>query len=163
MTNGLSLWQPQMIKSFHVSTMQIKRLNAIPFAIASVAIYGCGAHSDKHRERRGHTYLPLLLGDAGLAGTMWVTLLSQTIVVLYVTIIAASMIKGPFWAMANEQLPANNAAVAIGQINALNNLGGFADTWLIGTIRSTTGSFSYALVALSLAASLAVWHLAGTV
>ncbi|CRL45611.1 Putative tartrate transporter [Sodalis glossinidius str. 'morsitans'] len=161
-TNGLSLWQPQMIKSFHMSTMKIGLLNAIPFAIASVAMYWWGAHSDKHRERTWHTCLPLLLGAAGLAGTMWVTTLGPTIAVLCVAIIAASMIKGPFWAMATEQLPAHSAAVAIGQINALNNLGVFAGTWLIGTIRTATGSFTYALaplVALSLAASLAAWHL----
>lgn len=71
------------------------------------------------------------------------------------------MIKGPFWAMATERLPAQTAAVAIGQIKALNNLGVFAGTWLIGTIRTATGSFTYALaplVALSLAASLAAWY-----
>ncbi|WP_246580065.1 hypothetical protein [Candidatus Sodalis endolongispinus] len=99
------------------------------------------------------------MGAAGLAGTMWVSTLGPTIAVLCVAIIAASMIKGPFWAMATEQLPAHSAAVAIGQINALNNLGVFAGTWLIGTIRTATGSFTYALVALSLAASLAAWHL----
>ncbi|MGL9724034.1 MFS transporter [Sodalis sp. (in: enterobacteria)] len=161
-TNGLSLWQPQMIKSFHMSTMQIGLLNAIPFAIASLAMYLWGAHSDKHCERTWHTCLPLLLGAAGLAGTMWVSTLGPTIAVLCVAIIAASMIKGPFWAMATEQLPAQTAAVAIGQINALNNLGVFAGTWLIGTIRTATDSFSYALaplVALSLAASLAAWYL----
>lgn len=161
-TNGLSLWQPQMIKSFHMSTMQIGLLNAIPFAIASLAMYLWGAHSDKHNERTWHTCLPLLLGAAGLAGTMWVSTLGPTIAVLCVAIIAASMIKGPFWAMATEQLPAHSAAVAIGQINALNNLGVFAGTWLIGAIRTATGSFTYALaplVALSLVASLAAWRL----
>ncbi|MGL9773056.1 MAG: hypothetical protein ACR5LG_01515 [Sodalis sp. (in: enterobacteria)] len=90
------------------------------------------------------------------------TTLGPTIAVLCVAIIAASMIKGPFWAMATEQLPAHSAAVAISQINALNNLGVFAGTWLIGTIRTATGSFTYVLaplVALSLAASLVAWHL----
>ena len=149
-TNGLALWQPQFIKTFNLTTMQIGLLNAVPFAIASLAMYLWGRHSDKHGERRLHTALPLILGALGLAGSMYVTRLWPTLFVLCVAITAASMIKGPFWAMATELLPASTAAVAIGQINALNNLGVFAGTWLIGAIRTSTGSFTYALAPLLL-------------
>lgn len=149
-TNGLALWQPQFIKAFNLTTMEIGLLNAIPFAIASLAMYLWGRHSDKHGERRLHTALPLILGALGLAGSMYVTHLWPTLFILCVAITAASMIKGPFWAMATELLPAGTAAVAIGQINALNNLGVFIGTWLIGAIRTSTGSFTYALAPLLL-------------
>lgn len=149
-TNGLALWQPQFINAFNLTTMQIGLLNAVPFAIATLAMYLWGQHSDKHNERRLHTALPLMLGILGLAGSMYVTSLWLTIFVLCIIIISASMIKGPFWAMATELLPASTAAVAIGAINALNNVGVFMATWLIGYIRTSSGSFTYALLPLLL-------------
>jgi len=37
-SNALSLWQPQIVKSFGMSDMETGFLNAIPFRIASVAM-----------------------------------------------------------------------------------------------------------------------------
>jgi ACS family tartrate transporter-like MFS transporter len=147
-TNALSLWQPQIIQTFKLSTMQVGLLNSVPFAIASVAMYWWAMRSDRNGERTIHTALPLALGTIGLIATMFVQTLVPTILVLCVVIIAASMIKGPFWALATEMLPTNTAATAIGQINALNNLGVFAGTWAIGAIKTATGSFTYSLVPL---------------
>ncbi|WP_324028634.1 MFS transporter [Pantoea sp. JZ2] len=154
-TNGLALWQPQIIKTFNLSVIQIGLVNAIPFAVASLAMYLWGRHSDQTGERRLHTAFPLLLGATGLAASMYVTHLWSMLMVLCLTITAASMIKGPFWAMATEMIPASAAAVVIGQINALNNLGVFVGTWLIGLIRTSTGSFTYALTPLMLVTSCA--------
>jgi MFS family permease len=160
-TNALSLWQPQIIQTFKLSTMQVGLLNSLPFAIASVAMYLWARHSDRNGERTIHTALPLALGTVGLVASMFVQSLGPTILVLCVVVIAASMIKGPFWALATEMLPASVAATAIGQINALNNLGVFVATWGIGAIKGATGSFTYALlplVAISLIACLvALW------
>jgi ACS family tartrate transporter-like MFS transporter len=160
-TNALSLWLPQIIKTFSLTTMQIGLLNSVPFAIASVVMYWWAARSDRSGERTVHTALPLALGTVGLIGTMFVQSLVPTILVLCVVIIAASMIKGPFWALATEMLPSKVSATAIGQINALNNLGVFVGTYAIGAIRDATGSFAYALaplVAISFVACLvALW------
>jgi MFS family permease len=158
-TNGLSLWQPQIIDTFKLTTMQIGLLNAVPFALASLAMYLWSVRSDRSGERILHTAVPLAVGAVALTGIMFVHALIPTILVLCVAISAASMIKGPFWALATEMLPAGSAALAIGQINALNNLGVFVGTYLIGVIRTATGSFTYALVPyliISVAACLAV-------
>jgi len=149
-TNGLALWQPQIIKIYNLTLMQTGLLNAVPFALASLAMFLWGKHSDKTGERRLHTALPLLLGATGLAASMYVSSLWPMLFVLCLTITSASMIKGPFWAMATEIIPAESSAVVIGQINALNNLGVFVGTWLIGLIRNITGSFTYALAPLLL-------------
>jgi MFS family permease len=145
-TNGLSLWQPQIIDTFKLTTMQIGLLNAVPFALASLAMYLWSVRSDRSGERILHTAIPLAVGAVALTCIMFVHSLVPTILVLCVAISAASMIKGPFWALATEMLPASSAALAIGQINALNNLGVFVGTYLIGVINEKTGSFTYALV-----------------
>lgn len=145
-TNALSLWQPQIIKAYNLTTMQVGLLNSVPFAIASVAMYLWASHSDRTGERTVHTALPLALSSLGLLATVFVHGLAPMILVLCVVILAASMVKGPFWALATEMLPSHVSATAIGQINALNNLGVFGATYAIGYIRSATGSFAFALV-----------------
>lgn len=160
-TNALSLWQPQIIKTFALTTMQVGLLNSVPFAIASVAMYLWASHSDRTGERRLHTAVPLGVAAAGLVCTMLVHSLLPMIAVLCVIIMSASMIKGPFWAMATEMLPARISALAIGQINSLNNLGVFGATYAIGAIRQATGSFTFAMVPFiavcSVAGLIALW------
>lgn len=145
-TNALALWQPQIIKAFDLTTMQVGLLNSVPFAFASVAMYFWASHSDRTGERTLHTALPLGLATVGLVCTMLVHSLAPMIAVLCVVIMSASMIKGPFWALATEMLPASISALAIGQINALNNLGVFGATYAIGAIRQATGSFTFAML-----------------
>ncbi len=145
-TNALALWQPQIIKAYDLTTMQVGLLNSVPFAIASVAMYLWAAHSDRTGERTLHTALPLGLATLGLVCTMLVHSLAPMIVVLCVVIMSASMIKGPFWALATEMLPVSISALAIGQINSLNNLGVFGATYAIGAIREATGSFTFAML-----------------
>jgi len=149
-TNALSLWQPQIIRSFNLSTFQVGLLNSVPFAIATVAMYLWASHSDRTGERTMHTALPLAMAVVGLVGTVLVHSLIPMILVLCLIVIAASMIKGPFWALATEMLPASISAPAIGQINALNNLGVFFATYVIGVIREATGSFTYAMLPIAL-------------
>lgn len=100
MTNGLALWQLQIIKTFHLSILQIGLVNAIQFAVVSLAIYLWGRHSDQTGA------FPLLLG---VTASMYVTHLWPML--LCITITVSSMIKGSFWAMATEMLPASSAAV----------------------------------------------------
>ena len=63
-TNALALWQPQIIKAYDLTTMQVGLLNSVPFAIASLAMYLWATHSDRTGERTWHTALPLGRGDA---------------------------------------------------------------------------------------------------
>lgn len=147
-TNGLALWQPQLLKVFSLTTLQIGMLNSIPFVIASAAMYAWSKHSDKHNERRIHILLPLIISGLGLATSMYINHLWSTIIVLCIVISGSSMIKGPFWAMAGELLPTRISATSIGLINALTNLGIFVSVWLVGIIRTNTGNFAYAFIPL---------------
>ncbi len=145
----LSLWQPQIIKSFGLSNMQTGLLNSIPFGIASVLMILWGRSSDRSRERRWHTALPLLLlaGSLGLAPL--VGSLLPTILVLCVAVTATYIVKGPFWALATEWMSAGIAAAAIAQVNAIGNLGGFFGSYLLGAIKDATGSYALGLLPLA--------------
>ena len=156
-TNALSLWQPQIISSYNLSTLQVGFLNAVPFAIGSIVMYVWSSHSDRTNERRWHVTIPLAFVFAGLVLTAVLTGLWPMVILLCIIVAAATMIKGPFWSMATEHLPAKFSAQGIGQINALNNVGVFAATWIIGVVNAQTGSYTYAMLpiaALALTAAI---------
>src|SRR5206468_12005012 len=53
-----------------------------------------------------------------------------------------------FWAMPTEMLSESTAAVAVGTINALASLAGFAGPYAFGYLRAETGSFVAGFVVL---------------
>jgi len=145
----LSLWQPQIIKSFGLTNMQTGLLNSIPFGIASVLMIIWGRNSDRSGERIWHTAIPLALLALSLAASIATSSLTPTILVLCVAVTATYIVKGPFWALSTEWLSAGSAAVGIAQINAIGNIGGFIGTWLLGVIKDYTGSYPLGLLPLA--------------
>ncbi len=155
----LSLWQPQIIKSFGLSLAATGWLNALPFGIASVLMVLWGRNSDRMRERVWHTALPLALLAGSLCAALLTGALLPTMVLLCIAVTATYVVKGPFWALSTEWLAAGAAAAGIAQINAMGNIGGFVGTSLLGAIKDATGSYALGLMpiaALSLAGLVAV-------
>ena len=150
----LSLWQPQIIKSFGMTNMQTGLLNMLPFGIASVLMILWGRSSDARRERTWHTVIPLALLAGSLVLATGISSLGGTMVILCVAVTATYIVKGPFWALATEWLSAGTAAAGIAQINAVGNLGGFFGTSLLGVIKDTTGSYPLGLLPLALLSGL---------
>jgi len=145
----LSLWQPQIIKSFGLTNMQTGLLNSIPFGIASVLMIIWGRTSDRSGERIWHTAIPLALLAASLAASLAAHSLAPTILILCIAVTATYIVKGPFWALSTEWLSAGSAAAGIAQINAIGNIGGFIGTWLLGVIKDATGSYPLGLLPLA--------------
>ncbi len=145
----LSLWQPQIIKSFGLTDMQTGLLNSVPFGIASVLMILWGRSSDARRERKWHTAIPLGLLALSLIVAIGTTTLWPTIAILCVAVTATYIVKGPFWALSTEWLSAGAAAAGIAQINAIGNIGGFVGTTLLGVIKDATGSYPLGLLPLA--------------
>lgn len=145
----LSLWQPQILKSFGLTNMQTGILNSIPFGIASVFMILWGRSSDRSGERIWHTAIPLGLLALSLAGSLAANTLAPTVLILCVAVTATYIVKGPVWALSTEWLSAGAAAAGIAQINAIGNIGGFIGTWLLGVIKDATGSYPLGLLPLA--------------
>jgi MFS family permease len=145
----LSLWQPQIIKSFGLTNMQTGLLNSIPFGVASLLMLIWGRNSDRMRERKWHTAAPLALLAASLACAPLTNALTPTIVILCVAVTATYIVKGPFWALSTEWMSAGVAAAAIAQVNAIGNLGGFFGSYMLGAIKDATGSYALGLMPLA--------------
>jgi sugar phosphate permease len=94
---ALSIWQPQIVKSFGLTTIQTGFVNSIPYGIASILMILWGRHSDKTGERRWHTALTLILITVGLGALSLTTgQLAPTVMLLSLALIGAYSFKGPF-------------------------------------------------------------------
>ena len=69
-SNALSLWQPQILKSFGLSNFETGLANMIPFGVAAALMVLWARRADKSGERIWNTALPLALTSVCLAGTL---------------------------------------------------------------------------------------------
>jgi sugar phosphate permease len=135
-------WLPTILKNQSgFSDLQVGLFGAVPYGVALFAMLFNGWHSDKCRERRWHAAFPLFIGAAGF---LCLTSLdgSNVMTVLLLSVICVPTAFLPvFWAIPTEILSDSKAAVAVGTINALASLAGFAGPYAFGYLRAETGSF----------------------
>jgi len=138
----LGIWAPQIIRQFGLSTMAVGLLNAVPPAIAIVAMVLWSRHSDKSGERTWHVVIPCIAAAAGLVLAGLAGSVVAVVMALSLVNIGISSAKPPLWAMPTMFLSGSAAATGIAAINSIGNLGGFAGPWVIGWVKETTGSFT---------------------
>ncbi|MCD9672775.1 MULTISPECIES: MFS transporter [Klebsiella] len=142
---SLNIWSPQFIKSFGLSTMEIGLVNAVPSAMAAVAMVMWARHSDKTKERTWHVVSACLLACIGFVLAGWTQSLPLAIAALIMANMGISSCKPPIWSIPSLFLSGPAAAAGLAAINAIGNLGGFAGPAIIGWLKTNTGSFSVAL------------------
>ena len=158
-------WFPTMLKRLSgFSDVNVGLLGALPDLVAFVAMQINGWHSDRTRERRWHSAVPFLISAVGLVGLVIQT--GQTgqtghtgsigfLLVLFTMVAIGGIAFLPtFWAIPTEILGLSAAAAAVGLINAVGSVSGFAGPYLFGYLNTRMGSFSYGL-AVMLVSSLA--------
>lgn len=118
----MSVWAPQLIKSFGLSNLEIGLVNAIPYGLASIAMIFWGRSSDRKNERRWHTAITLLMISFGLLIALFTSSLIGTIFLLSVVLIGAYSMKGPFWALASSWMSPTTTAAGLAAIGAFANL-----------------------------------------
>ena len=149
---GISLWLPNLIRSLSgVSDFVIGLLSTIPYIAAAISMVLVGIHSDRSGERRWHTALPAFAGAAGLLLAAQSTSIVPTIAGITVAVLGVCSMLGPFWTMPTRLLTGTAAAAAIALINSVGNLGGFFGPYIIGLIRTQTGSFKNGLLVIGAA------------
>ncbi|HGG8782148.1 TPA: MFS transporter [Enterobacter hormaechei subsp. hoffmannii] len=146
----ISVWSPQLLKSFHLDNLETGLFNAIPYGLASVLMIVWGRSSDRTNERRWHTALTLFIIAAGVFAAFVSVSLSATIVILSIMLIGAYSMKGPFWALASGWMSSTSAAAGLAAIGAIANLiGGAVMVNAYGIINERTGSHTLAMLPLA--------------
>jgi ACS family tartrate transporter-like MFS transporter len=145
---GMLLFLPQMIKQLGLTNMQVGWTTMIPYGCGAVAMITMGYVSDRMNDRRWSLFWTCLVSVAGLViaglgvGTWW------AVVGMSIAAIGFYGTKGPFWAMPSTVLTGTAAASGIAFINSVGNLGGFFGPYIVGWVRTQTGSFAGGLYTL---------------
>lgn len=150
---GLLIWLPSAIRSVGVkNNLMIGILTAMPYVFAGFGAVLNSRSSDRTHERRWHAGVPCAV--AGAALFLGFTLSSRIPVLglLFLCMTGAGIYAtlGPKWALMTEILPKRTAGVALGLVNGVGNIGGFAGPYVVGALRDYTHSFTAGVVFLSL-------------
>ncbi|WP_315312374.1 MFS transporter [Pantoea vagans] len=151
----LSVWSPQLLKSFGLDNFTTGLVNAIPYGLASILMIVWGRSSDRSGERRWHTALTLFLIAGGLLSAFITNSLTGSVVILSLVLIGAYSMKGPFWALASGWMSSTTAAAGLAAIGAMANLiGGGLMVNVYGIINQATGSHTLAMMPLAILCSI---------
>lgn len=146
---GFFFWFPSMLKrQSSLSDAWVGVIGAIPYVVLFVAMLVNGWHSDRHMERRWHAAIPCFLAAIG-ALALTARFESLPALVLLFTMIALAVAYLPvFWAIPTTLLTSSAAATAVGFINAVASLAGFAAPYMLGDLSTRTGSFAAGMAAI---------------
>jgi len=147
-------WFPSMFKRVSgFSDMRVGMLGAIPFVVAFLVMQVNGWHSDKTGERHWHAAVPLFIAAIGVLGLLGQPRSMGLAIVCFTLWGIAQTYLPIFWAIPTEALSQSTAAAAVGFINAVGSVAGFAGPYLFGYLRTRTGSFSAGLAVMLVFAS----------
>lgn len=141
-----AFWFPTMLKrQTGFSDVQVGLLGALPYVVTFIAMQINGWHSDRNCERRWHSAVPMFVSAIGLLGLLGQPRSVPVSIVLFTMVSIAFAYLPTFWAIPTEILSQSAAAAAVGMVNAVASIAGFAGPHLFGYLNARTGSFSYGL------------------
>ncbi|MBD8494788.1 MFS transporter [Pseudomonas syringae] len=154
--NTLAFWMPTLIHGAGIARDSLVGwLSAVPYLAGVFFMLACGRSSDRHRERRWHLCVPLLMCAVGIASAGIAP--GSTLPVLAGLIVAgmgASAALPMFWQLPPAFLSSRTQAAGIGLISSFGSIASFLAPYLIGWMRDTTHSASLALYVLALLIAL---------
>jgi nitrate/nitrite transporter NarK len=154
---GFVFWLPTIVKKASgVSNLTVTLITALPYCVGLIAMLLMGWSSDRTGERRYHTAVPMIAISLGLL--LSAMLQNSVVMMVAMLCLAAAGINGylpVFWSLPSSFLTGSVAAVAIGLINSVGNLGGFVGPYVVGYVNSATNSFFGGLLYLSISALIA--------
>jgi len=147
---GLGLWMPQILKGFGFGVVTVGFLAAIPYICGAVAMMLWARISDRGGKRSWFVAFALVLGAAALVACGYATSSATiSIIALCGAVVGIMCYQSTFWPIPSSFLTGSAAAGGLALIVSIGNLGGFVGPYLIGIIRESTGSFSWALIAVA--------------
>ncbi len=131
---GVSFWLPTIINGMGVKdNLTIGLLSAVPWLAGVFSMLWFGRSADKHKERRWHLVIPMLMAATGLVLSV---LLASNVYLSFLALILACMgiVSGIplFWSLPTSFLAGAAAAAGIAAINSIANLAGFVAPYVVG-------------------------------
>ncbi len=158
----LSFWMPLMIRDFGIrDVVSVSLYSVIPNAIGAVGLILIARHSDRRGERHRHFLACTAGGALALAAlTLHPSSFGVSLAILSVAAVLIFAALPIFWALPPSHLPVHAAASGIAFISSIGITSGIVSPWVIGQIKTHTGSMDsalYLLAGLLLASGIVMW------
>jgi MFS family permease len=157
----LSFWMPLMIRDFGVKdVVMVSLYSVIPNAIGAIGVILIARHAD--RKARHSKYFALCTVGGAIALSALTTHPVSLVAALALLSVATVLIFSAlpiFWAIPTAHLPQEARAGAIALISSVGITSGIVAPWIIGRIKTATGSLDVALYILSTLLALSAFVL----
>lgn len=146
-----AFWLPTILKRVSgFSDARVGWLGAIPYFISFLVMQFNGWHSDKNCERRWHAAMPIMAAAIALFGLTTLPRTTLSTVALFIAVCTAQAYLPVMWAMPSEVLSDSAAASAVGLINGVASIAGFAGPYAFGYLNTLAGSFRWGFALMTL-------------
>ena len=164
---GVSFWLPTILKRLSgLTDLKVTLLASLPYVAGLVSQQLNGYHSDRTRERRWHAATAIFVcGCSLLLAVLFRYNIGLSIAMFSLVGAGYFAFHPAFWPIPTQFLSEGAAAVSIGLINSVGNLGGFVGPMAMGYLVTRTRSFTagllYLVGSLFLSALLMIFVRAG--
>ena len=147
----LNFWMPLMIRDFGITdVVQVSLYTVVPNAIGAVGLILIARRSDRLQERRKHFAFCTIGGGIALAAlTLHLSSFPAMLAILSAAAVLIFAALPIFWAVPPSYLAGNAAAGGIALVSSIGITSGIVSPWVIGQIRTTTGSMDLAVYLLA--------------
>lgn len=153
---GFNFWMPTVLKAASGwSNAAIGWVVVIPMSIALIAMVFVGNSSSQRGEKRWHVAICMFIGAIGMGTGPFITDPFWSLVMVCVSAVGVYAGMGVWWTYPTTFLSGAAAAVAVGLINSIGNIGGWCGPYLIGYIKSATGSYQWSYIYLAFSLTVA--------
>jgi MFS transporter, ACS family, tartrate transporter len=143
---GLSFFLPQIVKAFGTGDIASGFIVAFPYVIGAICMVLWGRFSDRIKERKWMTIVPLLTIAVGLGTAAYTDSLTGKILAVSIGAFGVFSAFAVFWTLPTAFLSGTAAAAGIAWINSIGNLGGYLGPKVFGYLKDTTHTDFYGMV-----------------
>jgi MFS transporter, ACS family, tartrate transporter len=153
---GIEIFLPSILESWYqLSVSKVTLLVVLPSILVMIGQLGVGWSSDHFSERRWHASLPVLVGVLAVVATPFTQgNLPLTVICFMIAATGFKSYMPAFWALPSLFLTSTAAAGSVGLINSVGNLGGFLGPFVIGKVKTLTGSYENGLYFLAITSAI---------
>jgi D-galactonate transporter len=147
----LNFWMPLMIRDFGIKdVVSVSLYTVIPNAIGAIGLVLIARRSDRTGERRKHFAFCTIVGGLALAAlTLHLNSFPAMLAILSLAAVFIFAALPIFWSVPPSYLSGNAAASGIAFISSIGITSGIVSPWVIGQIRTSTGSMDLAIYMLA--------------
>jgi MFS family permease len=155
---GIGIWLPLILREYHLSTLAIGWIAAVPYVFAAVGMILWARYVDRRGRRIVNLAVTCCLGGVGLVAPILSGSLALALTGFSVALVGVTAARAIFWTIPTRFLTGVAAAGGIAFINSIGTVGGFAGPSMMGWLREYSGSYAFGLTAVAaimMAATLA--------